>query len=89
MKNNSTKATATKKTAKIVKKTSAKKAPVVTRNYRKQIDNAKLEQLIARAKKEGVNVKAATSVVRFIRKLGFGASNQVVASYVNANRQYA
>ncbi len=89
MKTNSTKATATKKTAKIVKKTSAKKAQVITRNYRKQIDNDKLVALIARAKKDGVNVTAATSVVRYIRKLGFGASNQVVASYVNANRQYA
>lgn len=77
------------KNTKATKKTSAKKTTKIDRNYRTQIDNDKLVKLIAQAKAAGINVKAATSVVRFIRSKGFGASNQVVASYVNANREYA
>lgn len=78
--NNKTAKTSTKKTAKIKK---------VERTSREAISNEKTLQLIARAKKAGVNVGAVTSIVRYIRKLGFGASNQVIADIVNSKRTYA
>jgi hypothetical protein len=84
MKNNSTKATTAKTSA---KKTA--KVKKVERNYRKVIDNAQTLKLIAQAKKQGVNVTAVTSIVRFIRSKGFGASNQVIADIVNSKRAYA